>query len=131
VPLLLLVLLILAAPDRARGQADALPRCEPAAHGTIACVAGKLCQCVFDPGGALAGLPPGHRWDCGALRPECGPFEPAESGGWDGRLPDSVGIDTTIIDIDQRQRAIQRVEPGRPRPPVPRPKPPRPLPLPQ
>ena len=52
--------------------AEAPPGCVPAREGVVACIAEKLCECRWEPGGTLTGRPPGHRWDCGALRPLCG-----------------------------------------------------------
>ena len=63
--------------------AAAQPRCAPAREGEVACLEGKLCECRNDPGGTLTGRRAGTRWDCGALRPNCGPPAPAEAG----RLP--------------------------------------------
>jgi hypothetical protein len=35
-------------------------------------MAGKLCACGYQRGGAVSGRPDGWRWDCGILRPACG-----------------------------------------------------------
>jgi hypothetical protein len=48
------------------------PNCTPGREGVVACFGEKLCECRWEPGGAMTGRPPGHRWDCGALRPACG-----------------------------------------------------------
>lgn len=52
--------------------AAAAPRCTPTRAGEVACLAGKLCECRHESGGALTGRPAAVRWDCGALRPSCG-----------------------------------------------------------
>lgn len=99
---LLPLLLLLAGPALAQDP----PACVPAREGMVACLADKLCECRWEPGGALTGRPAGHRWDCGALRPSCGvvpaapqaeippisvmplvqPRQPAEVPGYDPRL---------------------------------------------
>jgi len=67
------------------------PGCDAARVGAVACMAGRLCACRFDRGGSLTGLPDGHRWDCGILRPACGealpPPGPGFVPGW-GAAPD-------------------------------------------
>ena len=62
--------------ETARSQ----PRCTPAREGEVACFDSKLCECRHDPGGVLTGRPPGTRWNCGALRPNCGGPAPADTG---------------------------------------------------
>ncbi|TDH61438.1 hypothetical protein E2C06_16775 [Dankookia rubra] len=52
--------------------AQDLPSCGPGREGMVACFGEKLCACRWAPGGTLTGRPPGHRWDCGVLRPACG-----------------------------------------------------------
>lgn len=66
--LLFLLLFMGAAPAQAQ-----TPACGPAREGQLACMAGRLCVCRFDAGGTLTGRPSAHRWDCGALRPDCPP----------------------------------------------------------
>ena len=48
------------------------PVCNAVRDGVTACLAGKLCLCRFERGGQMTGRSDGYRWDCGALRPECG-----------------------------------------------------------
>jgi hypothetical protein len=59
------------------------PACDSAHEGIVACFGQTLCECRFDQGGQLTGRPSGHRWDCGILRPNCGPvpnaLAPAQS----------------------------------------------------
>ena len=69
--LFLAALLVVATPSWALAV-EPLP-CGSGTAGLVACVAGKLCACQYDPGGAMTGLPAGFRWDCGILRPSCGP----------------------------------------------------------
>ena len=81
---LFLFLILLLAASGAR--AETAPRCTPVAEGQVACIAGKLCACRFHPGGSLTGRPAGTRWDCGTLRPACGPAAP-EAGQPADRTP--------------------------------------------
>ncbi len=102
-------LLLLAAPALAPSHAQPppptsappVPMCVPQREGMVACFEGRLCLCRFQPGGQLTGRPDGHRWDCGALRPDCrpppamldpGPFarppwSSPGSPGWPSGLP--------------------------------------------
>jgi len=48
------------------------PACTAQRAGTVACMSGKLCECRYERGGTITGVPTGHRWDCGILRPSCG-----------------------------------------------------------
>lgn len=67
----LLLLLLLSAPAAAQ-----VPVCNDLREGMTACFDGRLCRCRFEPGGQLTGRPDAHRWDCGALRPDCRPNDP-------------------------------------------------------
>jgi hypothetical protein len=67
----LLLLLILAGPALAQ-----VPVCNGLREGMTACFDGRLCRCRFEQAGLMTGRPDGHRWDCGALRPDCRPNEP-------------------------------------------------------
>ncbi len=69
--------------------AEPTPRCAPSREGEVACLAGKLCECRYDPGGSITGRPPGMRWNCGALRPACGAAlePPPETGQPQQPLP--------------------------------------------
>lgn len=70
------VLLLAALLPAARALPPALaqepPNCIAGRDGMVACFGEKLCECRWDPGGIQVGRPPGHRWDCGTLRPACG-----------------------------------------------------------
>lgn len=98
---LLAALLIMAAPSGP--LATEPPSCASGTTGLVACMAGKLCTCQYDPGGAMTGLPAGFRWDCGILRPGCGPAAELP-GALDPPvqlyLPEALSIDrsrTTIM----------------------------------
>lgn len=98
-----------ALPAPAAAQTGAVPACSANRAGTQACVAGTLCDCRYDRGGALSGQPPGWRWDCGILRPRCGsagPGLPATINPYAGPWPNSVVIDrstdSTVITNDAR-----------------------------
>ena len=86
--------------------ADEAPRCTAEGAGLVACIAGRLCSCGFVRGSPATGLPDGFRWDCGILRPSCGPPVPATLDPWQGPLPDSLEID--------RSNTIIQQGPGRP-----------------
>lgn len=88
-------LLTLAAALPARVRAEAPPACADGSAGLVACVAGKLCACRLDRGGAVSGLPAGYRWDCGVLRPACGDaaFPPATLDSYPYPLPPGLGLD--------------------------------------
>ena len=53
--------------------AQAPPACTAEIEGQTACLAGKLCECRFERGGQLTGLPDRFAWDCGVMRPMCPP----------------------------------------------------------
>jgi len=64
----ILLLLLMVPPAAAQ-----VPVCNPQREGMTACFDGRLCRCRFEMGGILTGRPDAHRWDCGALRPDCRP----------------------------------------------------------
>lgn len=75
--LLVLVLQLALVPARA----EEIPRCTAEVGGAAACMAGRACECIFRRGGLMTGEPDGWRWDCGILRPSCGPrFDAAPAG---------------------------------------------------
>ena len=88
------------------------PVCSVEAVGTVACMGGRQCRCGVVRGSPATGLPDGFGWDCGIVRPACGPPAPATLDPWQGGLPDSLQLDqsTTIIRQDH----------GRPRGSAPR-----------
>ena len=53
------------------GQAQSDLSCSRATYGQVTCMAVKLCECIYDRGGAMTDVPAGFRWDCGILRPRC------------------------------------------------------------
>lgn len=77
------------------------PSCTTEAAGLVACIAGRLCSCGFARGSPATGLPVGFRWDCGILRPSCGPPVPATIDPWQGQLPSSLEIDRSNTIIQQ------------------------------
>jgi hypothetical protein len=83
-----LPLLLLALPAAAQAP---LPVCIPQREGMTHCFDNRLCVCRYERGGQLTGRSDGHRWDCGALRPDCRvpPAElPGQSfGAWPPQLP--------------------------------------------
>jgi hypothetical protein len=64
----LLLFLLIAFP----AAAQEIPACTQDRAGAVACMAGKLCACGYQRGGAVSGRPDGWSWDCGILRPACG-----------------------------------------------------------
>lgn len=77
------------------------PVCNAESAGVVACIAGRQCECRFARGSPATGLPDGHRWDCGILRPGCG-APPATIDGWQGQLPSAVLIDNSSSFRDSR-----------------------------
>jgi len=99
---------VLAMSGPAAGQPAAEPpyACREDRAGVVQCIAGKLCACRFERGGALSASPTsGWRWDCGILRPSCGPESelPATLRG-DGTIAPEDAIPESII-LDLRGRA--------------------------
>ena len=74
--LLVLSLLLRLTPARA----EEIPRCTAEIGGAATCMAGRVCECAFKRGGLMTGEPDGWRWDCGILRPSCGPRFDAAPG---------------------------------------------------
>ncbi len=87
-------------------------RCSAAEAGTVACIAGKLCGCLFARGSPATGLPDGYRWDCGILRPSCGASAPATIDPWQNGLPDALAIDGAHRFRPARPMAPGRLPPG-------------------
>jgi hypothetical protein len=85
---------LLPSPTLAQAPACALETVE-----SVACIAGRLCTCVFGRGSAATGLPDGFRWDCGILRPACGTPLPATLDPYRGPLPDSLAIDRSTTSV--------------------------------
>lgn len=95
------VTLPLGSPPRAQERSA----CVRETLGAAACFGGKLCECVYDRGGRMTGMPAGYRWDCGILRPQCGGGAgvPATLNPYTGPYPLSVGIDRSdrSVNVDQ------------------------------
>ncbi|TCH97132.1 hypothetical protein EJV46_17605 [Roseococcus sp. SYP-B2431] len=71
-----LLVLLLVLPIRAVPAAAQVPVCNGLREGMTACFDGRLCRCRFEQGAQFSGRPDAHRWDCGALRPDCRPNDP-------------------------------------------------------
>ncbi|MEQ8967956.1 MAG: hypothetical protein RID91_19220 [Azospirillaceae bacterium] len=105
VPLLALAALIgPALADPAAGQTGSEPpyACREDRAGVVQCIAGKLCECRFERGGSLSASPSsGWRWDCGILRPSCGPDDevPATLRGDNSLSAEDVIPDSLILDL--------------------------------
>ncbi len=79
-PVVLAALLLPGLPAAAQ-EAPGAPICLAQREGMAACFGDKLCLCRYEPGGTLTGRPPGYRWDCGVLRPNCGVVPPDTGAG--------------------------------------------------
>ena len=77
------------------GQAQEARKCNQDTFGQVACFSVKLCECIYDRGGAMTGLPARYRWDCGILRPRCeeAPTSIIEYRGTPPSYPYAVNID--------------------------------------
>ncbi|MEK0082223.1 hypothetical protein [Benzoatithermus flavus] len=104
-------------PPPALAQA---PVCSLETMDSVACIAGRLCTCIFARGSPATGLPDGFRWDCGILRPACGEPLPATIDAYRGPLPESLAIErsnTSITTIQSsRNRAVVDEREGKPKP---------------
>jgi hypothetical protein len=82
-----------------------MPVCAGQSLGATSCFSGKLCECIYDRGGSVTGIPEGFRWDCGILRPKCGEAAdaPANPNEFDGPYPLAVGIDRSDNGVGFRQ----------------------------
>ncbi len=100
---LLLPLALLLVPAPARAQ----PVCDAARLGTLACQAGRMCECRHERGGSLTGRMEGFRWDCGILRPNCPPFQL--------QAPLSPPMSSWPPGLPMPQLWLEREAPGRPR----------------
>lgn len=87
----LLALLCIAAGAAARAQEP--PLCEADRAGIVACIAGRLCACGFERGGAMTGLEDSFRWDCGILRPSCPPDPDSQAAAAGPFMPGSIDVD--------------------------------------
>ena len=75
-------------------RADGPPACGPPADGARLCMAQQVCTCGFDPGGELAGRPPGWRWSCHIMQ-MCDTDAPADFGP-----PQAVAPGTLYVSPD-------------------------------
>ena len=99
-----LALATLAVPSAVPGAAAQAFLCTEATAGQLSCQAGTACECRFAQASAMDGTPAGWRWDCGILRPHCGPPVPATIADPNAALPDGLSItdQSVIVDTDQR-----------------------------
>ena len=100
-------------------DAQTPPACGAASLGMTACLASKMCACIYDRGGVATGIPAGYRWDCGILRPGCGnPLEvPATLNPYPGPYPSAVSIDRSHqnLTVEQTTRTNTNVNARVPR----------------
>ena len=79
----------------AAGQAQDGPMCNQQAMGQVSCMANRMCECIYDRGGSVTGVPEGFRWNCGINRGRC-EVEPGtiiEYRGNTPQVPYSVSIE--------------------------------------
>ena len=74
--------------------ADEGTGCTDKSAGMVACIAGVLCSCAPGRDDASLGLKAGFHWDCGILRPHCGPAgdPPATLAPWPYALPPGLSL---------------------------------------
>jgi len=69
--------------------------CNQQAMGQVSCMANRMCECIYDSGGSVTGIPEGFRWNCGINRGRC-EVEPGtiiEYRGNTPSIPYSVSIE--------------------------------------
>ena len=109
---LFLALVVLAAaaatPFTAPRAQEAAPMCNQQSFGQTACFSPRLCECIYDRGGAMTGAPAGYRWQCDIRMPKCGeegsvPASIIEYRGNPPSYPAAVGIDRSneSVNVDQ------------------------------
>ncbi len=92
-------------------MAAAQPACNAQREGQVACMAGRLCACRYETGGSLTGRPSAHRWDCGALRPDCRRPDPVPPGA------DHPGLNLLPIPLPHGFVPTRPTPPGPPKRP--------------
>lgn len=96
----------IAATPASAAESNQPPRCTAETLGAVSCMSTKLCECVYERGGAISGKPSGYRWECGALRPDCN--QPgADLAGPQWQMPAAVGIDRSRHNTIVNQGATQ------------------------
>ncbi len=87
---------------------EAAPMCNQQSFGQTACFSPRLCECIYDRGGAMTGAPAGYRWQCDIRKPKCGeegsvPATIIEYRGNPPSYPAAVGIDRSneSVNVDQ------------------------------
>ena len=71
------------------------PMCNQQVMGQVSCMANRMCECIYDRGGSITGVPEGFRWNCGINRGRC-EVEPGtiiEYRGNTPSIPYSVSIE--------------------------------------
>lgn len=87
------------------GRAQGAASCSRATLGQVTCMSVKLCECIYERGGTMTGVPAGYRWDCGTLRPQCeeSPVTVIEHRGTTPSYSGSVSFDQydQSVTVDQ------------------------------
>jgi hypothetical protein len=86
------------------------PTCIAETAGTVACIGERLCLCRFERGGSMVERQPGHRWDCGPLRPAC--HRPAAGGSSAVRPFDELNLLLPLRDVPLRPPSLPVPPPG-------------------
>ena len=76
-------------------QAQDGPMCNQQVMGQVSCMANRMCECIYDRGGSVTGVPEGFRWNCSINRASC-EVEPGtiiEYRGNTPSIPYSVSIE--------------------------------------
>ncbi len=87
--------LVLAGTIGSAGHAQEGPMCGQQSMGQVSCMANRMCECIYDSGGSVTGVPEGFRWNCSINRASC-EVEPGtiiEYRGNTPSIPYSVSIE--------------------------------------
>ena len=89
-------------------RANEAPSCTRASLGQTACFSPRLCECIYDRGGAMTGVPEGFRWKCDIMQPYCGedanvPATIIEYRGNPPSYPAAVGLDRSSESVNVNQ----------------------------
>ena len=109
-PVRLAVPALLAAALWGGGTAAAqdAPQCTAATFGQASCMANRVCECIYERGGAITGRPTGYRWDCGINRRQCevDPASIVEHRGNTPQYPAAVGLDRSDRSVTVGQDSV-------------------------
>lgn len=99
------IILVSSACLSSKSQAQDAPMCNRMAIGQATCLANVQCECIYDRGGAMTGVPEGYRWDCSILRPRCEevPATIIEYRGTPPSYPAAVAIERTDRSVNVGQ----------------------------